>query len=153
MKPEGMSAQAVLRRVSRSAALVVAAACAGACGDEGSSSPPRAPTGLPTKQFQLAYDLCPTAGEASSAQARRTRAMARRQLARLAEAYRDDADARVRSSFEAANEAGPQYEDLTLRELVRRHLQGVAEVAEVGDAPARRCALGLRARLQALLRG
>ena len=140
------------RSAAAVAALIGAAALAAACGDGGSSGSPRAPEGLPTKQFQLGYDLCPTAREAKSAQARRTRATARRELERLVDAYRDDPDATVRTSFEPAHEPGPKSEELTIRQLVQRQLQGVSEVVEMGDASSRRCARRLQARLQALLR-
>ena len=113
-----MSAQAVPRRLPRSAAsaaLVAACVLAAACGDDDPAGS-AAPEGLPTKQFQLGYDLSPTAREAKSAQARRTRATARRELERLIDAYRDDAEATVRTSFEPSNEPGPQFEDLTIRQ-------------------------------------
>ncbi|MDQ3741327.1 MAG: hypothetical protein M3389_10355, partial [Actinomycetota bacterium] len=140
------------RLVGCAVAALVAAAAAMGCGDDspGSSS---APAGLPTKQFQLAHDLCPAARAAASAAVRRRRATARRQLERLVEAYRQDAGATVRTSFEPANEAGPKFERLTIRQLAQRQLQGASEVVELGGDPAaRRCARDLRDRLRALLR-
>ena len=150
-----MPAQALLndhgRRTLAAAALVAVTFLPAACGD-GSSASRQPPTGLPTKQFQLAYDLCPTAKELKSAHVRQVRATARRQLQRLLAAHRRDPDAKVRTSFEPSNEPGPKFEELTVSQLMRRHLQGVTEVIEVGDPPARRCARRLAKRLRAALR-
>jgi hypothetical protein len=72
-------------------------------------------------------------------------------VARLAEAYRDDPEAMVRTSFLPSNAPGREFEDITVRRLVEIHVKGADEVIETGDRSAQRCARRLRDRLTALL--
>ena len=67
----------------------------------------------------------------------RARRQGQRQLDALLAAYRRDPEALVRTSFTPADEPGIAYEELTIRELARTHLETaellVGEAAHGGD--------------------
>ena len=136
-------------------ALLSGALVAAGCGGDGSKEhvPVSVQRSLPTQGYTLGSDLCPDVGGRRGAEARRTQRTAKRQLAALTQAYRRDPDALLTATFYSSDE-GPAFErrrDVTVRELLEGHLEGVEPIDEADPAATSRCALRVRRRLARLL--
>lgn len=98
---------------------------------------------LPTHQYALAEAACPEALHLPRREAAEIRARGRRQLRALVTAYRRNPDALIRTSFTPADEPGLGYEDLTIGELARTHLDAAEELQETSEGLGRTCSEAL----------
>ena len=101
---------------------------------------------LPTEQLSLGSNVCPTEWDATHLppdEVARRQALGRRQLDALRSAYRKHPDAIVETTY-ASSDEGPGHEEITVRSLVRSHLDGVTEEGIDRSACFKRLATALR---------
>lgn len=111
---------------------------AGACGEDAeersSSLDARLVERLPKQQYNLIEYVCPrSAGIDDGGVQEQRRRRGVDMLAALKEAYRQAPDAMVATQYTPAHEPGVRREEISVRQLVETHIEGLSEDFGVAD--------------------
>ena len=96
--------------------------------EDGPRVPARLARELPTDSLALAGDFCPEDGGLRGRRAGQALSRARKQLDALREAMQGNPNALVKTRYYSSDEPPGGHEDLTVRELTRRQLDGAREL-------------------------